>query len=37
MDVATGDIKASVSVPAYDANDLAASLQDPDSPFVNRA
>ena len=37
MDVATGDVKASVSVPAYDANDLAASLQDPDSPFVNRA
>lgn len=37
MDVNTGDIKASVSVPAYDPNDLAASLKNPASPFVNRA
>ncbi len=37
MNVNTGDIKASVSMPAYDPNDLAASLKDPDSPFVNRA
>lgn len=37
MDVNTGDIKASVSMPAYDPNDLAASLKDVNSPFVNRA
>lgn len=37
MDVQTGDILASVSVPEYDPNDLAKSLKDPDSPFVNRA
>ncbi len=37
MDVNTGDIKASVSVPAFDPNDLAASLKNPASPFVNRA
>lgn len=36
MDINTGDIKASVSMPAYDPNDLAASLKNPDSPFVNR-
>lgn len=37
MDVETGDIKASVSMPAYDANNLADSLHNPDGPFVNRA
>lgn len=37
MDVSNGDIKASVSMPAYDANHLAESLHDPNSPFVNRA
>lgn len=37
MDVNTGDIKASVSMPAYDPNNLSKSLKDPDSPFVNRA
>lgn len=37
MDVNTGDIKASVSMPAYDPDNLAASLKDPNSPFVNRA
>lgn len=37
LDVQTGDILACVSMPAYDPNDLAASLQDPNSPFVNRA
>ncbi|MEM1484198.1 penicillin-binding protein 2 [Oscillospiraceae bacterium PP1C4] len=37
MEVDSGNIKASVSMPAYDANNLAASLKNPDSPFVNRA
>ncbi len=37
MEVATGNIKASVSMPAYDPDNLAASLKNPDSPFVNRA
>ena len=37
MDVHTGDLVAVVSVPAYDANHLAESLHDPNSPFVNRA
>lgn len=37
IDVENGNILASVSMPAYDPNDLAASLKDPDSPFVNRA
>lgn len=37
MDVETGDIKASVSMPAYDPNNLADSLHNPDGPFVNRA
>lgn len=37
MDVQTGDLKASVSMPAYDPNNLAASLHDERSPFVNRA
>lgn len=37
MDVRTGNILASVSMPSYNPNDLAASLKDPNSPFVNRA
>lgn len=37
MEVGTGNILASVSMPAYDPNNLAASLKNPDSPFVNRA
>lgn len=37
MDVRTGNIAASVSMPFYNPNDLAASLKDPNSPFVNRA
>lgn len=37
MDVNTGNLLASVSLPAYDANHLAESLQDKNSPFVNRA
>lgn len=36
MDVNTGDIRAAVSVPSYDPNNLAESLKDPASPFVNR-
>lgn len=36
MEVGTGNILASVSMPAYDPNNLADSLKDPDSPFVNR-
>ena len=37
MDVQTGEIKAAVSKPAFDPNNLQASLDDPDAPFVNRA
>lgn len=37
MDVHNGDILACVSVPAYDPQNLAASLKDTNSPFVNRA
>lgn len=37
LQVGTGEILASVSVPAYDVNDLAASLADERSPFLNRA
>jgi cell division protein FtsI/penicillin-binding protein 2 len=33
----TGEILALASVPAYNVNDVAASLQDPDLPFLNRA
>lgn len=37
LDAETGAILASVSVPDYDINDIAASLDDPDAPFMNRA
>lgn len=37
LDVATGDILAMASLPVYDQNDIAASLEDPATPFVNRA
>ena len=37
MDVQNGDILASASVPAFDPRDPAASLDDGDSPFLNRA
>lgn len=37
LDVHTGEILALVSVPVYDVNDLASSLQDPRLPFLNRA
>jgi penicillin-binding protein 2 len=33
----TGEILALVSSPAFDANDIVASLAEPDSPFFNRA
>lgn len=33
----TGEILALASVPAYDVKNLAASLHDPDLPFLNRA
>ena len=37
MDVQTGDIVASVSMPSYDPDNLGVSLKDSNSPFVNRA
>jgi penicillin-binding protein 2 len=37
MDPYTGDIKASVSRPSYNPNNLAVDLQNEDSPFINRA
>ncbi|MBC8585060.1 peptidoglycan D,D-transpeptidase FtsI family protein [Youxingia wuxianensis] len=37
MDITTGNLKAVVSMPQYDPNNLAESLKNPDSPFVNRA
>lgn len=37
MDPYTGDVKASVSLPLYDPNNMAAALGDPGSPFINRA
>lgn len=36
LDTATAAVRASVSVPGYDPVDLAASLNAPDSPFLNR-
>lgn len=37
LDVQTGEIRALVSVPDYDPNDVAASLEAENSPFLNRA
>lgn len=37
MDVKTGEITASVSRPDFDTSNVAAYIDDPDSPFVNRA
>lgn len=37
MDPRTGEIKASVSRPDFDPSNVAAYMDDPDSPFVNRA
>lgn len=37
MDVFTGDILAMASVPVFDQNNISASLQRDDAPFINRA
>lgn len=37
LDTATAEIRASASVPVFDPNDLASSLNEEDSPFLNRA
>lgn len=37
MDPRTGEIKASVSRPDFDTSNVAAYIDDPNSPFVNRA
>lgn len=37
MDVDTGDIKASVSLPVFDPNNQEASIYSPNAPFVNRS
>ncbi|MCR4645576.1 MAG: hypothetical protein K5695_09245 [Oscillospiraceae bacterium] len=36
MDVESGDVLAMASFPAYDPADLAAALDDPDSPLIDR-
>lgn len=36
LDVATAKVRASVSLPGFDPNDVAASLEQPGSPLVNR-
>ncbi len=37
MDINSGDIKALVSLPDYDPNNVAKSLDDENAPFINRA
>lgn len=37
MECATGDLRAVVSLPAFDPDDVSASLDKPDTPFVNKA
>ena len=37
LDTATAALRACVSLPGYDPENLAASLEAPDSPFLNRA
>lgn len=37
LDVRTAEVRASVSVPGYDPQELAASLEAENAPFVNRA
>ncbi len=36
-EVSTGAVRASLSLPDFDPNDVASSLDDPMSPFINRA
>ena len=37
LDADSGEIRALCSVPEFDASDVAASLDDPDAPFLDRA
>lgn len=37
LDIASGDILAMASTPAFDPGDIAASLESEDAPFINRA
>ncbi len=37
LDIAMGEILAMASLPAFDPNNVAASLQSTDAPFINRA
>lgn len=37
LDIHSGDILAMASLPAYDQNNIAASLESLDAPFINRA
>lgn len=37
LDVHTGEIRAMASLPSYDPTNVAAALEDPDSPLINRA
>ena len=37
MDIKTGEIRAVVSRPDFNTEDIYSSLNDPDSPFINRA
>ena len=37
LDANSGEIRAMVSVPEFDVTDVAAGLNDPDAPFVDRA
>lgn len=37
LDVHTGEIRAMASLPVYDPENVAAALDDPDSPLINRA
>ena len=37
MEIATGDILGMASIPVFDQNDIAASLEREDAPFINRA
>jgi penicillin-binding protein 2 len=37
LDIATGEILALASLPVFDQNDIATSLESTDAPFINRA